>query len=109
MVNYYSGLFAGVYAEAYGTVEPGENVDSIRSAKPWCTLTVRSKQGVTKLVIHKKAVDIRTKMQYDTQGRPNDFDTERYYAFLNNDKEPMLIQDYVFGNILRKASDFLKK
>ncbi len=109
MVQYYRGLFAGVYAEAYGTVEPGENADSIRNAKPWCTLTVMSKQGVTTLVIHKKAVDIRTKMQYDTQGRPNGFDTERYYAFLNNDKEPMLIQDYVFGNILRRASDFVRK
>ncbi|MSQ78387.1 MAG: hypothetical protein EXR21_01755 [Flavobacteriaceae bacterium] len=109
MVHYYRGLFAGVYAEAFGTVESSENVDSIRKSKPWCLLTIKSNERTSSLAIYKKGVDIRTKMQYDTQGRPNGFDTERYYAFLNDVNEPMLIQDYVFGNILRRARDFVRK
>jgi hypothetical protein len=57
--------------------------------------------------MYNKAIDKHTKNIVDeTTGKELAFDTERYWAFFNNDKSLMLVQHYNFGKVLKLIDDF---
>jgi hypothetical protein len=52
-------------------------------------------------------INQRTKQQTDPNtGRPMLYDSDRYYALINHNKDFVVIQQYVFGKILRQYDDF---
>lgn len=69
-------------------------------------LTVKQKGNkIDVLKIHAKHLSERTKAQFDpTNMKAAKYDTDRYYAFKNGDKEVIMLQDFVFGNLLRRKS-----
>ncbi len=82
-------------------------LDSLRQNKPFAIITVEDITSFkNKVKVYYKPVDKRTKMQSDTQGNPMKYDTDRYYAILNNDKTLVVIQDQIFRNLLLPASVF---
>ncbi len=110
-IYYIKGFFygkkgQGVSAEAFGAETNLENVDSIYHSKPMVVLTVTQAGNKTDILkIHAKNVSERTKAQFDpTNMQAAKFDTDRYYAFKNGNKEVIMLQDYVFGNLLRRKS-----
>ncbi len=110
-IYYIKGFFngkkgEGVSAEAFGTETLLENMDSIYNSKPMVILTVTQKGNKTDVLkIHAKHVSERTKAQFDPISmQAAKYDTDRYYAFKNGNKEAIILQDYVFGNLLRRKS-----
>jgi hypothetical protein len=101
-LQFYLGSFQHIFFEAYAEYTP-QQTDSIYHTTPLCILKITKNTGEqTTLQIHLKPVDRRTKQQYDEKGSPLPFDPEKYYAFLNDKKEDVvIIQQYVFGRLLR--------
>ncbi|MDZ4758800.1 MAG: DUF4340 domain-containing protein [Bacteroidota bacterium] len=110
-IYYIKGFFngkkgEGVSAEAFGAETTIENMDSIYKSKPMVILTVTQNDHKPDVLrIHAKHVSDRTKAQFDPISmQASKYDTDRYYAFKNGNKEGMILQDYVFGNLLRRRS-----
>lgn len=110
-IYYIKGFFYGkkgdgVYAEGIGAEMNTENTDSIYKSTPMVVITVMQKGNKKDVLrIHAKNLSMRTKAQFDPQTLETaKYDTEHYYAFKNGSSEPMLIQDYIFGALLRKRS-----
>lgn len=85
-------------------------IDSIASSTPFLVIKVTDKKDqVTTLNIYRKGVKSRTRVQHDTEGNPLEFDIEAYYAFVNDKREIVQIQDYIFGKVMKYNSDFFLK
>ena len=81
--------------------------DSVKASIPFCVITVTNTQNQQRaMVIHYMPVNQRSKAQIDEKGRAIPFDSDRYFAFLNNGKDFVIIQQYVFGEILKNYKDF---
>ena len=94
-----------MYSEAYENEYP--YIDSIRTSKAFCKLKITAKNGKTKqLNIHHRDVNKRTKKQVDVNGVAMDYDSDRYFAFIEGQDDMFLIQDYVFGKVFKHFSDF---
>jgi hypothetical protein len=109
-VKYYLGAFAHIYAEGFDEILSESVHDSISKTIPMAIVTVKTIDGKTNYVkLHTKPVERSTKNRYDETGELMAFDTEKYYAFMNGDKNMMYIQEYNFGKLLKKLSDFKGK
>jgi hypothetical protein len=107
LLKYYLAGFAGLYAEGYQPDMRAATIDSIRHTQPFCIVEVREKSGGNKkLAVHYKPVDEHTKQQFDEKGNKMPYDIERFYAFVDNDTHVAMIQQYNFGRIFKKRSDF---
>lgn len=86
-------------------------IDSIFNSTPFVVIKVTDKKDqVTTLSVYRKGIKTRTRVQHDVEGNPLDFDIESYYAFINNNKgEIVQIQDYIFGKVMKRNSDFFLK
>lgn len=83
-------------------------IDSIANSAPFLIIKVTDKKGqATTLSIYRKGIRERTRVQHDTEGNPLDFDIEAYYAFVNDNKREIVqIQDFIFGKVMKRNSDF---
>jgi hypothetical protein len=86
-------------------------IDSVTSMTPIHILTITDINGKSttiktfhkKQLVSTKEMDFPANMSYDPASDP-----ERLYALMNNDKDFILIQYYVFGRVLRTINFFLK-
>lgn len=106
-LKYYLGSFSNLYFEGYvEDMKPIQN-DSIRQTPVFCIMELKQKNGqITRLQIHRKAVTRRSMEQFDAEGNVPDFDQDKYLAFLNDEKDVIYIQDYVFRKVLKQLADF---
>ena len=106
----YSGYFANVNCEGYlnGTI----GMDSIiRTSAHHSTIDVENIHGQKKHVeIFWMALNQRSKnrLSADTE-IPDDYDTDRLYALINNNKDTVMIQQFVFKKLFRKIGEFYQK
>lgn len=106
-LKYYAGSFTQLYAEAYDDNFTAAEHDSIFKSDAYCLIKVENKAGKTQeLKLHIKGIDLKTKSRYDDQGKELTFDTDKYFAFVNGDKNMVYIQNYSFGRVIKKLSDF---
>lgn len=86
-----------------------KNIDSIYKSPVIFNLkVVPVSGGPINVQLHYKELSHDTYQQLDMDGVQMPFDIDRFYAFLNNNnKELLLIQDFVFGKVMKKAGDFL--
>lgn len=107
-LKYYLGGFKGLFFEGYAEAYTPKQIDSIYASTPFCIVKVSKENGgqVT-LQVHIKPVDRRTKEQYDEKGNPLPYDPEKYYAFVNNEKEMVIIQHYSFGRLFRTLDEIV--
>lgn len=106
-LKYYAGSFTQLYAEAYDDNFTAAQHDSIFKGDAYCLIKVENKAGKTQeLKLHIKGIDLKTKSRYDDQGKELTFDTDKYFAFVNGDKNMVYIQNYSFGRVIKKLSDF---
>jgi hypothetical protein len=59
--------------------------------------------------LHYKAVGDHTKTLYGEDGKLLPYDTEKYYGFINDEKDVVYVQEYNFGKVLKKLSDFTNR
>lgn len=107
--------FYNVNCEGYvKDIEP-ERKDSILNSKPKSIFTIISKNGESKeLKCFDKKILVET---YDMNGKLMDLDVDRFYGMLNNNKKDLLlIQNFVFDNLMvsvdyfaPSTSNFVKK
>ncbi len=103
----YLNAFSEVNAEAY--LNSYSKKDSILSQGPYAVIRVEDSAGSAKQIsLFYKPIDKRTKMLMDSSGRYLPFDRERSYALINNDKDFVLIQHFVFGKLLMRYDYFFK-
>lgn len=101
----YLNSFKRLYSEAYENDYP--YIDSIRTSKAYCRLKITDKNGKTKqLNVHHRDVNKRTKKQVDVNGVAMDYDSDRYFAFIEGRDDMFLIQEYVFGKVFKGFDDF---
>lgn len=110
-VRYYLSGFSNLYAEGYDEDIPQSQSDSVRNSEPYCVIELKLTSGQTKrLQVHLKPMDKRTKSRVDeATGEEFEFDTEKYFAFVDDEKYLSLIQHYTFGRLFKHAGDFVKR
>ncbi len=109
VAKFYLGGFTKLNFEGYvEDVKPHEN-DSMLALTPFCVIELVTQTGTsTRLTIHQKGVGRKTKLQYDETGNRLPFDTERYIAFLNEERNMIYIQQYNFGRVIKTLEELVK-
>ncbi len=83
-----------------------EKLDSLKSSTPYRILTISDVNGNKKeLVTYRKKVP---EGSVDFEGNPIEYDLDRFYGLINNSEEIVLIQYFIFNNILKPLDYFLK-
>lgn len=104
-IKQYINLYQLKYAEAYANEHP--RIDSIQKSKPFCTITITNQQNQNQTVpIHYMPITQRSKTQFDRNGKPIPFDQDRFFAFTHQNNDLMIVQQYNFGNLFQRYSDF---
>lgn len=107
-ISKYLSFFESLNAEAFENEFPGK--DSVLSTEPLVTITVTDTDGdVEQLVMYRMGISRRSKMQFDPYGNELEYDRDRFYAIFNNGQDFGIVQDFVFGKVLRKRIDFYEK
>ena len=89
-----------------------ENMDStIRTSPKQSTIDVTGMHGQHQHVdIYWMALNKRSKnVTVSNPDVPDDYDADRLYAVINNYKDTVMIQQFVFRNLFRKAYEFYQK
>jgi len=101
----YLHSFKNIHAENYENDAPYK--DSILSALPYCIMTVMDKNHhKNAITIYRMPLNRRSKLQYDKEGKKMPFDLDRYYALINDEKDFVTIQHFVFGKLLKTYDYF---
>lgn len=104
----YLDFYAAISMEAYENKNPIK--DSILRQNPYCTITVKAKnKSVEEAVLYYMPLNERSVTRVDSEGRPLLYDSEHFYATVHNGHDFVLVQYYVWGNILRQYSEFYLK
>lgn len=98
--------FRDIKYEAIVTNEELHNEDSVLATTPYHILTISDISGNASIIktFHKKP----NEGEVELDGTPTLYDKDRLYAWFNEGKDFALIQFYVFDNILKSLSYFLK-
>lgn len=101
----YINQFRNINAEALINFSPEK--DSILATTPFASIVVSDTSGQQNTVhFYRKAVDKRTKVQLDQQGQPVAYDLDRAYASINNGRDFVIVQYFVFGKLFRTYRSF---
>ncbi len=104
-VKRYLSSFSFINAEAFDNENPVR--DSVTASTPFVNLMLTDINGNShQVVIYHMPLNRRSKLQYDQYGKKLPYDLDRYYAVINNGKDFVIIQDFVFGKLLKKYTDF---
>ncbi len=81
-----------------------------KATPPFASIKILDSENKEHLIelIH-MPLNRRTKKQYDDFGKPMNFDSDFYFAWVNNRKDFMIVQDFQLRNVLLKSSDLEKK
>lgn len=109
-VNQYLNSFTFLNAEAIENENPQK--DSIlKFQKPYLKFTLLpiGASKPTEMIVYPMRINKRSKTQFDALGNELVYDLDRYWATVNNGLGFVVIQDYVFGKVIRKREDFFIK
>ncbi len=107
-VKQYLSYFQNLNFESFENELSEKQADSVKQAKPINVITVTDKAGKTTSVKF-FARNPKTKGEKDVNGKEILFDLERMNALINNGKELVILQYYVFGKVMPPATYFQKK
>ena len=101
----YVSSFTFLNAEAFANEHPMK--DSVMRAQPFAIIKVTDHTGdEDEMKVYRMPINRRSKTQFDQHGNELQYDIDRYFAVINNGRDFVIIQDFVFGKIFRKYSDF---
>jgi len=106
-LKYYLGMFNNLYFEGYvEDVKPIQN-DSIRAMPVFCIIEVKQKSNgqIHRLQVHQKGVTRRSMQQYDDEGNKLGIDPDKFLAYVNDEKDVVYIQEYVFGKVFKTLTN----
>lgn len=107
-LKFYVASFKQFNFDGYYENQDPKLIDSIYHNVPVCTMNVVLTNGQSQsLKLFSKAIDKHTKQVIDeSTGKMFDYDTERFWAFLNNDKSLIIVQQFNIGKLLITLNDF---
>ncbi|XZF12452.1 DUF4340 domain-containing protein [Chitinophagaceae bacterium MMS25-I14] len=106
----YLGFFKNINCVGY--VNGAQDMDTILTLVPkYCTVDVTAKNNQTKHIeVYWHPLDRRSKNQLTpVQNFNNDYDADRFYAIINNNKDTVVIQRFVFNKIFRAGPEFYQQ
>jgi hypothetical protein len=106
-VNAYLKFFTNINCE--GFLNGLSDMDTtLKTAPKQSTLVVEDIHGKTQHAdIYWVAINRRSKnITVSNPDVPDDYDADRLYAVINNNRDTVMIQQFAFRNIFRKAADF---
>ncbi len=109
-VNVYLRYFGNVNCEGY--MNGIEGMDStLNTSKIQSVIDVTGMHGQHQHVdIYWMALNKRSKnVTVSDPDVPDDYDADRLYAVINDDRDTVMIQQFVFKNMFRKAYEFYQK
>ncbi|MCX6273394.1 MAG: DUF4340 domain-containing protein [Bacteroidetes bacterium] len=98
--------FSNIKFEALVNGFSRQKVDSILGSKPFHIITLTQKNG--KVITVKTFHRVNPDGESEVDGSQVPYDRDRMYAQINDRKELVLIQFFVFDYIVKPISDFLK-
>jgi hypothetical protein len=100
-ISYYEKTFAENYINEY------DNIDTTVNTTPYCIMTITDKKdSVNTLNIYRMPTTERTKTQYDAAGNKVPYDSDKFIGLINDKKDYVLIQYYVFGKYFKRYEQF---
>lgn len=107
-VKQYMDFYSSVYMEAFDNNYSKK--DSLLQTVPYCTISLKTKDGrINEVKLFRMPYNKRSKTQYDLKGKEIDYDIDRFYASVNNGKDFVIVQYFVFGKLLREYRQFFYK
>ncbi len=106
----YLKYFSNVNCEGYLNGLPG-NDTAIMTAPKQSTIELIGKHGQHQRAdIYWMAINRRSKNRTASNSDvPDDYDADRLYAVINNNRDTVMIQQYAFRDIFHKAYEFFQK
>ena len=103
----YLTLLQNIHFESFVRKMDKAYLDSIVSYPPVCIMTISDMSGkTTKIKTYLKPVP---EGGLDIYGDPIEYDVDRMYALIDDEKEFVTIQYFVFDKLFLTVDDFLKK
>jgi hypothetical protein len=107
-VNKFLNSFTFLNAEALENENPLK--DSVLLQQPFLDIKVTPMKGdAVTIHFYHMAISQRSKTQFDEYGNEIPYDLDRYWATVDNGLGFVVVQDFVFGKILRKRQEFIAK
>ena len=108
-VGLYFGQFKHVNFEGFANGVPKPVKDSILATNPIAIITVTDTKGNKDMIkAYLKMVNKRDSLLEDEHGDPMIYDVDRMFALINNGKDFVVIQHFVFDQIM-VSFDYFKK
>jgi len=107
-VKQYLSYFQHQNFEAFESAVTGKQKDSVMKSQPINILTITDTKGKTQKIKFFARKPKREGLQ-DSKGEIIQYDLDRMNAVINDEKELLLVQYYIFGKMLPPADYFLKK
>jgi hypothetical protein len=105
-INYLEN-FKNLHFEGWDRDFTKEQRDSLFNTTPSTIITVSDISGnKNELKVYPKPITKKSMAQADSSGNPLKYDLDRMYSFMNNKNELFTIQQYSFGKIFVRFSDF---
>jgi hypothetical protein len=107
-VKQYLSYFQKLSFEAFEEELSEKQMDSVKNSKPINIITVTDQEGKSNTVKF-FARSPKIKGQKDVNGKDIPYDQERMDALINDGKDLVVVQYYVFGKVMPPANYFQKK
>src|ERR1035437_7445319 len=108
-VGLFVGQFKHINFEGFADGVPKDVKDSILSSSPICNITVTDTKGTKdRITGYLKMVNLRDSLMEDEHGNPVKYDVDRMFALINNGKDFVVIQHFIFDAIM-VSYDYFKK
>lgn len=109
-VENYLGLYKNVYYEASAMHFSQKTRDSILSNPPSIIISITDRKDSTlTLAIFPMANSEASIARTDSLGAPLQYDPDRLFGYIENSRELVIIQHYIFDKLFRLPSDFALK
>lgn len=84
--------------------------DSLLALVPVCELKVTDIHDQSRSIkIYYRPVNYRSKMQFTYENKPVEFDLDKFYGIYNNDRDLVIVQNFVFGKLFVGPSYFYRQ
>lgn len=106
-VAVFAGFFQKVGCE--GFLNGIQGLDSIiANAKKRCEITIIDKKGNNRHIdLYWMPTGKRSKnLATSSEGIPDEYDADRFYGVINNNKDTVILQNYTFDKMFRKGYEF---
>ncbi len=106
-LNNYFSLFNFLCFENWDRELTALQRDSLKLTTPVSTISVTDQAGkINTMITFPKPLTSSSLAQTDSLGNPLKYDMDRMYASINDGKDFVIIQHYVFGKIFLQCDDF---